>query len=331
MPIETFELHVNSCSPWFGREIIQHLPNGLRRLYMSRELLDEGLLVQDIDTRYMACNLTAENDLSFAGSQFLKALRGIAGKKYIHVGEAKRRTDFISMGGGKLGFIGYEYEPTKPTRFGNSQLRMVKGEDTRMWMLTLNGRLLDRERNMHLANYDGAKFIPSPSINNSEDHARSTNKHSIAEKYGPLWVYAPPNVREIRAAAEELQDTVIINCGNYYFGNEEKATEVFDKEPSVDPDDVLQRLWPDEVSVHEDEHWTTDYKSIDHVEESEDLDNKAGGTKMESGSGDWETERTAYWVKNWTWYPRENSYLKDEEREKFFVDRDGEMLKSLKW
>jgi hypothetical protein len=330
LPIETFEVHVDSSSPWFGREIIQHLPNGLRRLYMSRELLDEGLLAQDIDTRYMACHLTDEESLSFAGSQFLKVLKGTAEEKYIPVGEDKHRTDFISMGGGRLGFIGYEYEPTKPTRFGNNQPRMVKGEDTRMWMLTLNGRLLDRERNMHLSNYDGAKFIPSQEIPTSEDHARSTNKYSIAEKYGPMWVYAPPNVREIRPSAEELQDTVIVNRGNYYFGNEEKAVEVFEKEPGVDPDDVLERLWPDEVSAHEKDHWMTGYKLIDRVEESEGLDNKEEGIKTESGKGGWEAERIAYWVKNWTWYPRDNSYLKDEEREVFMAERDGKMLKSLK-
>lgn len=327
LPIETFELHMDSNSPWFGREVIQYLPNTLRRLYISRELLDEGLLAQDIDARYMASQLDVEEGLAFQGSQFLKTLRGIAEDDYICVGEDKGRTDFISMGGGKLGFIGYEYEPGKYTQFGNGQVRLVTAVATKTWMLTLNARLLDRERNMHLADFEGGEFILPPRV--GEEHSPSTDKHSIAEKHGPIWVYAPPNTREIRAAAEELQDSVLVKRGNYYFGNENEAVKVFEDEPGVHPDDVLDRLWPDEISADKEDHWMTDHKPVNRDKEAPGLDDQAGATNREDGQGEWESERTAHWVENWIWFPCDKSYLKDEEREKFLSEREGEMLESL--
>lgn len=329
LPIEILELHVNSMSPWFGREIIQYLPCSLRRLYISRELLDEQHLTLDVDSRYMACQST--ND-SKTASRFVRRLQGDAQDDYIQEGEDQRRNDFISLGGGKLGFIGYEYEPTKPTRFGNSQIRRVKDEETRTWLLMLNGRLLDRERNLHLAEYDGAKHI-APRQNASEDFLEpTTENYRIAGKHGPLWVYAPASLKEAEAAASELKDSIIVESSHYYFGSEEGAAAVFRNEPGVHPDDVLEHLWPDEVSAHAEEHWQTDNQAGGRSEsETEETEAERSVSKKARNIGHsaWEEERITYWVRYWTWYPRNSSYINEDERERFLAERSGRSLKSL--
>jgi hypothetical protein len=326
LPLATLEIHINSQSPWFGAEIMQYLPNTLRRLYLSRELLDEQNLSLKIDNRYMSCQST-----SYAGdhtaSQLLKILHGADREEdYIHVGEFARR-DFISLGGGKLGFIGYEYEPTKATRFGNSKTRVAKAADTRAWMLTLNGRLLDRERNAHLVGYDGGKYIPpQPKIATDQS---SPQKYSIAERYGPMWVNVPPSIREKDAAKNEIDQSIIANRTNLYFGMEDEATRVFQNEQCVALDDVQERLWPDEVSVHSNEHWQTDEqmgmrKGVGNAE--------AGHSASKHGASHskWQSDRLAHWVENWTWYSRTKSYAKDDERESFLTERSGENLTCLK-
>lgn len=328
LPLEILELHINSKSPWFGAEVVQYLPNTLRRFYLSRELLDEQHLSLEIDKRYMSCQSTSDGN---AASRFLESLQGAAQEDYVHVGEDSRRKDFISLGGGQLGFIGYEYEPTKPTRFGNSKIRIAKAEDTKAWMLTLNGRLLDRERNAHLIEYDGAKTIPPRECPTMNSPHLATPKHSIASQYGPMWVNALPSVKETEAACSDFKHSIIAGRPHYYFGNEEGAAKVFQSEQCVRPDDVPERVWPDEVSMQGSKHWQTDPQvGLEKGEEGEvevgrNMPNGAAGVSHSA----WEEERTAHWVRHWTWYSRENSYSKEEEREGFLAERSGDGLESL--
>jgi hypothetical protein len=309
---------------------LQYLPNTLRRLYLSRELLDEQHLSQEIDKRYMSCQSTSDGNTA---SRFLKSLQGTVQEDCIHVGEDSRRKDFISLGGGQLGFIGYEYEPTKPTRFGNGKIRVAKAEDTKMWMLTLNGRLLDRERNAHLIEYDGAKTIPLREIPTMNPPNVAARQHSIASQYGPMWVNALPSVKETEAACSDFEHSIIARRTHHYFGNEEGAANVFRSEQCVRPEDVPERLWLDDVSMHGSEHWQTDPQvglksgEVGDGEVERNMPSKAAGT----GHSAWEEERTAHWVRYWTWYSRENSYIKEEERETFLAERSGEILESLEF
>ena len=325
LPIEIFELHVNSQSPWFGRELLQCLPNSLRRLYFTRELLDERNLLEDADDRYMACYSSGAQK---PYSTFLsKYLHGFDGDDFTLIGEEGNRDDFISMSGGRLGFIGYEYDPTKSTRFGNSQTRNAKAEDTRAAMLMLNGRLLDRERNMHLKKFDGAKRIP-PS-QSAQHYKGSMNNHSIAEKYGAMWVYAPPNMRETKAARKELEESVIVENSNYYFGNEAEAAEVFQAEPCVEPDNVLERLWPDEVPARKGDHWMTDHRIEEYDPREHHGINCRRRRNHDTKNHSWGDERVAQWVQNWTWYNPQTKYLDDPEN--FLTQRAGQSLESLKF
>jgi hypothetical protein len=342
LPIDTLELHINSQSPWFGREVLRSLPLSLRRLYISRELIDEHLLMLDVDNQYMACKPTSDRKMP---SRFVTTLDGTAQDAYIHVGEDKSRKDFISLGGGKLGFVGFEYEPTKPTMFGNSELRTAKAEDTRAWMLALNGRLLDRERNAHLANYDGGKHIP-PSQLDSKACSNSTvdmtsiaiksrttvDSSSIAMKCGVMWVCAPPSLREREAAARELESSVIAKRTDYYFGNEDEATNTFFNEQNAQLKDLPELHWPDEVSMHSGEHWQTDDKPATWKEDgTEDVGSNRHTPKRAGNVGHsaWEQERMAHWIKEGTWYSGLNSFAKEEGREKFLADRAGPSLESL--
>lgn len=341
LPIETLELHINSQSPWFGQDFLKRLPVSLRRLYISRELIDEHLLMLDVDDRYMACKPTIERN----PSRFVRTFDGTAQDAYIHVGEDKSRKDFISLGGGQLGFIGFEYEPTKPTRFGNSQVRTAKAEDTRAWMLALNGRLLDRERNAHLVNCDGGKHIPPRQVD-SKAGSNSTvdmssiaikskttvDMSSIAMKCGVMWVCAPPSLREMEAAARELESSVIAKRADYYFGNEDEASNTFFNEQNAQLKDLPELHWPDEVSMHSGEHWQTDDQPGPWKEDG--MEDVGSNRHTPKGTGNvghsaWEQERMAHWIKEGTWYSRINSFTKEEEREKFLADRAGPTLESL--
>lgn len=325
LPLENLELHINSQSPWFGAEILQYLPTTLRRLYLSRELIDEQQLSLNIDNRYMSCQPTSDGDTP---SRFLQILQGAdEEEKYIHVGEDLRRKDFISLGGGKLGFVGYEYEPTKATRSDKINYRTAKADDTRAWMMKLNGRLLDRERNAHLIEYDGAKHIPPPY---RMQYSRSAEKCSISSQYGPMWVTAPRSIKETEAAASEYEDSVLAKYVHQYFGKEDEAMTIFQTEPCVHPDDVPRSCWADEVSMLSDEHWQTDPLMGPRKSGLGDAEVVIATPKNDTSHSNWEKERTAHWVSNWTWYPQTKSYTKDDERESFMAERSGEGLKSLK-
>ena len=161
----------------------------------------------------------------------------------------------------------------------------------------------------------------------------AAQKHSIAGQYGPMWVNALPSVKETEAACSDFEHSIIAGRTHYYFGNEEGAANVFQSEQCVGPDDVPERLWPDEVSMHGSEHWQTDPQvglkkgEVGEVEVERNMPNEAAG----NGHSAWEEERTAHWVRHWTWYSRENSYIKEEEREIFLAERSGEILESLEF
>ena len=303
LPIETLELHINSQSPWLGREVVRNLPVSLRRLYISRELIDEHLLMLDVDDRYMACDKPICDRAR--PSRFVRTLEGTAQDGYIHVGEEKSRKDFISLGGGKLGFIGFEYEPTKPTMFGDSKPRSAKAEDTRAWMLALNGRLLDRERNAHLVNFDGAKHIPPRQVASKTCYDSTEDISSIAAKSGVIWVYAPPTIRESEAVAKELESSIIAKRPNHYFGNEAEAANTFHNEQSARFKDLPELQWPDEVSMHGHEHWQTDDQPGPWKEDGMGDMGSNHTTPQRAGNvthSAWAQERMMHWVKEGTWF-----------------------------
>ena len=195
--LETLELHIHSKSDFSGKEIISAIPDSVKRLYVSDKLISPHKLNDLITKRYLwsnakipkVCNLegrTVEtiniNDawgqraapqLAAFSPSPVRNYRGPTKRCYTKrnekranvrcypdneiIGEMRERTDYVPFGHGKLGFIGYEYD-------GHDKwCECGKCDETKLIMLRLNGRLLDRERNNHLTRFDGGLQIsPRP-------------------------------------------------------------------------------------------------------------------------------------------------------------------------
>jgi hypothetical protein len=193
--LEMLELHIQIKADFSGEEIIFAIPDSLERLYVSDKLISADKLEDLITKRYLSSNSKIQTGDPFEGwtletliidddgvhsaalasaaqqtayitpstvQKYSGAPQGYhtkrKGKKaYVRydeiIGEARPRTDHIPFRRGKLGFIGYEYD-------GHEQsCTCDKCDETKLIMLRLNGRLLDRERNNHLAHFDGGLQI----------------------------------------------------------------------------------------------------------------------------------------------------------------------------
>lgn len=79
--LQILELHITLYSDYFGRELIEALPNSLKRLYVSQELIQVKTLLDAVKDRYFQAKATGS---------YLEA--------------------------GKIGFVGYEYWDRESTR-----------------------------------------------------------------------------------------------------------------------------------------------------------------------------------------------------------------------
>ncbi len=275
--LETLEVHIKSESPYFGQELIQALPNSIKRLYLSDKVITAQQLEVEVNKRYFTSHTGRRtNDAGHANRHWNSAFvlardlpqqvnssyptphghmitRGGEPTFVEHepVGEPyhSRRNDYISTGTGKLGFIGYEY---------------YMNEDTKTILLNLNGRLLDRERNVHLALYDGGRHIsPTRKV---DAGTKVVKVHSpLNGKYG--WDDPEADrVKELnRNMIAELQELEKImrkteTGGTHrgYFGMECKAQEQFKREAVVQQIDLPRLLWPQEAVVGEKDHWLSE-------------------------------------------------------------------------
>jgi hypothetical protein len=204
--LETLELHIHSKADFSGSEIVFAIPDSLKRLYVSDSLISPQQLEELIINRYLQSNTkilkydpqdgwVSETTIVNDNGRGLVASQNAASPKagfdarnmQTHkstreghrrtrrgrwvficrdeiVGELPNRTDYIPYRHGKLGFIGYEYDG-HGEKCGCGQC-----DNARLTMLRLNGRLLDREHNSHLACFDGGLQI-SP----------RTHEHAVAE------------------------------------------------------------------------------------------------------------------------------------------------------
>ena len=218
--LEVLELHIHSKSPWLGEEIIEALPKSLKRLYVAEKLfpvrghgVEKGLtpakkLAAAVTTRY----LQEATDSSQIGEPDLG------------------RKDYIPMRSGRLGFVTYEYEE----------------DASGLSLLHLNGRLLDRERNSHLAFYDGARLIPPNFVD-----ARAPEQ----ENYNSEAEWAKERASEVKGSLMEDLKLKNSTWARKYFGSETGASEVFEREAEAKFEDLPVKLWPEEVQVLQKEHW----------------------------------------------------------------------------
>lgn len=192
--LETLELHIHAKTDFSGEEIIFAIPDSVKRLYISDKLISAKKLERLITQRYLWSKSKVPEEFNptdwtiqtleindnggwSVGSQvdsqtarfFPQAVRNYRGPRkgyytnckgkrvYVRynevIGETRNRIDHIPFRHGKLGFIGYEYQ-------GHAEgCECGKCDEAKLILLRLNGRLLDRERNNHLARFDGGLQI----------------------------------------------------------------------------------------------------------------------------------------------------------------------------
>lgn len=192
--LETLELHIHAKTGFSGEEIIFAIPDSVKRLYISDKLISAQKLERLITQRYLWSKTKVPEEFnptgwtiqtleindnggwpvgSRANSQttrgFPQTVRNYRGPRkgyytnrkgkrvYVRygeiIGETRNRIDHIPFRHGKLGFIGYEYQAHA------EGCECGKCDEVKLILLRLNGRLLDRERNNHLARFDGGLQI----------------------------------------------------------------------------------------------------------------------------------------------------------------------------
>lgn len=216
--LKTVELHINSESPWLAQEFIEALPRSVERLYISDNFAKRS--VRDITTI-----------LNDHARLFL--LRGVQEAVGMGVVEDElKRKDFIPFCN-DLGFVGFEFEVLEGSR---SQARGIDE------FLAINGRMLDKERNKHLARHQG-RHIPYP-------ESAIFDEDTTALHYPPAL--------EANTSSKEIDE-----CGlqddRRYFGFEDVAEVVFHNEPVAKVSDRMQYGYPVVVEVgdtfKDSNHW----------------------------------------------------------------------------
>ncbi|KIW35159.1 uncharacterized protein PV07_01874 [Cladophialophora immunda] len=191
--LQLIELHVQSQSPWFAREFIEAVPPSATRLYLTDLFIERdvgdltGFVGEKTNTPLLYWN---EINDAYA------------------IGEDLRRNDYIRFSNNQLAFVGYEYDLLVGQSAADVQSKAMAK------FLKLNGRLLDKERNRHLAPLAG--------------------RH-ILFKQGGTGRYADTAETRSQAKVEKYRK-VLDKCGlhdNEYFGCEDVAEAVFQNEPAA--------------------------------------------------------------------------------------------------
>ncbi|KIW88660.1 uncharacterized protein Z519_10706 [Cladophialophora bantiana CBS 173.52] len=188
--LQVIKLHLYSQSPWFAREFIIAVPRSVTRLFLtdlfiSRDVADLSAFIGE--KTKIPLQDSVETDKAYA------------------IGEDLQREDFIQFSDNQLAFVGYEYD----LLLGRSAAKQTKDM---FKFLKLNGRMLDKERNRHLAPLKG-KHIPfkQSGVQQHSEAAKATSKAKVAKH------------------SKEL-----VSCGlddNEYFGMEHVAEALFEEDP----------------------------------------------------------------------------------------------------
>lgn len=170
------------------------------------------------------------------------------------LGEARCRQDYIPLNTGKIGFITFEYDDAhkeEDDTMVDPQFDIEESERTKIFKL--NGMLLDREHNLHLAHtqdLDGAQCIApklTPDAGNQAESAFRSEHSAISQG-----LYTAAQLRHndwfVKKMVQELDQCLDARL-DWYFGNEDEAEEVFQKEVAADLDKVKQKSILVEVEV----------------------------------------------------------------------------------
>lgn len=227
--LKLLEMHIHSESEWIGQEFIDAVPASVERLYISDQLFRKGHHPYTKLLNWHCCNLIQEQPNKPL------TLHGDLG-----------RMDFIPFNN-DLGFVGYEFGSNLSPPQRNELYEFLK----------LNGRLLDRERNKHLAEHQG-KHIPVP--RDTASGYKTSDARAILHHDDDVEQGADDNNDiniDIDTICEELKACGLVD--DAYFGMEDAAHEVFYKERVAKVCERAYHSYPEVVGVkHEgtrSEHW----------------------------------------------------------------------------
>lgn len=280
MSLEHFEIHDSYADRFYNDTLIDSLPYGLKRLYISERLINIDVLVEGVRQRYISSHAGVEIGSSLAfdddlndqkerqedGNKAVYLSIGRRGHIRFHdtpqiegyandptirrslsvskdyladspmLGEARFREDFIALNTGKLGFITFDYDISVDD---HQNVRTGNGESIRTKIFRLNGQLLDREHNMHLASTQDRGQSPSVGIkpkygkssdessgkSETETHSAHLEIHQALHAMSQLR-WHDHHITEATADLENCFDESM----DWYFGTEGEAEEVFRNE-----------------------------------------------------------------------------------------------------
>lgn len=212
--LKSLEVHFDIQSPWAPQEFFDALPMNLERFYIY-----EHFALGD----YPAVESMIGYKTSIATVNYFFRHGTL-------VGEDMSRTDAITFSGNQLSFVGYEYKVQQ------QQLAQELQADEIMCLVKINGRLLDRLRNNHLAKWNGG-HIPWRAREDCMDHAPQAA--GLLAKASQL--DAP--------MFDEIPEQHVFATEHEYFGNEGEAEKVFHREVAVPIDALPPVTYPVVVDV----------------------------------------------------------------------------------
>lgn len=176
------------------------------------------------------------------------------------VGENLNRRDYIPFHTRDLLFLHYEYAHSEAPIQARCSLTALQT------MLFLNGRLIDRLRNRHLAPYDRYQSnYSAQGLNEEQDSDGETALKSKNAYYNIMLFKHVYNGIENKWEREVLFKPVLSDLGDSiidqphdYFGNETQAETIFNNEPVARVEDLpkLTSLREEEVLVDGKCHWS---------------------------------------------------------------------------
>lgn len=306
--LKHLEIHQTGADYFFRCQLIDSLPHGLQRLYISDITISTEQLVEQVRTNYLKLCCRDEDhhygaidlsDRSYRASDhiidipevscvavnshgyvsYLTAQEAVESKvsrkdvihlqrltekdegylnDYDMLGEDEMRQDRISLNTGKLGFINFQYDAT--TWGDEDELQYEESDTTRIFRL--NGLLLDREHNLHLADFehpqasygippkqiecfDKSNQYPQSQDEETGDYSRwpgihlalHTSSHSTRNE-----LFIEQTNKELEKCFEERS--------HWYFGNEEQAERVFKSEPAAKFEDQKKKPMVTEIVIY---------------------------------------------------------------------------------
>ncbi|KAK7900625.1 hypothetical protein LTR67_002908 [Exophiala xenobiotica] len=224
--LKLLEMHIHSESQWIAQEFIISIPPSVERLYISHQLFTKNFHSYK-DLLNWSCGHLLQDDYPH---------------KLLNRHVDLNRKDFIPFTN-DLGFVGYEFPSHLSPPQRNDLYEFLK----------LNGRLLDRERNKHLAVHQG-KHIPVPQVYKTCDTKAVLHHENVVKQ-------DPDDDDDIDIDIGMICDE-LRRCGlgdDAYFGTEDAAQEVFYEEPVAKACDRAYYSYPQVVAVEHEgtrsEHW----------------------------------------------------------------------------